>query len=429
MTNSASFTDSYVRRVIDDDLDELFGQLPALLLDGPKGVGKTRTAEQRCSSVRRLDRTTEREIVQAEPTVIAHDPRPTLIDEWQRVPDIWDVVRRLVDEDPRGGRFLLTGSPPARGTHSGAGRIASLRMRPLSLWERGVAPSCVSFAKLLDGAHEPLHGRSTVDLGGYVEEIMAGGFPAMRGLTGRALTLQLDSYLERIVDHDLREAGFTVRRPLLVRAWMRACAAATATTASWEKIRDAASTAGGGHAPARTTTIQYTELLTSLRILDPLSAWLPTNNHLGRLSAGPKHHLADPALAVRLLERTRQHLLTGDEGHLAVPRDGTLLGALFESLATLSVRTFAQACDARTYHLRTRDGRREVDLIVEKDSGILAVEVKLAGSVDDGDVRHLHWLRQQIGDDLIDAAILTTGPEAYRRPDGIAVIPLALLGP
>ena len=428
MTEGLAFRGRYVRRLVDDQLDELFAQLPAILLDGPKGVGKTATALERARTVRRLDVVAERGVVEAEPAVVGFGAPPVLIDEWQRAPAVWDAVRRLVDVDPSGGRFLMTGSPPVRGTHSGAGRITTVRMRPLSLLERGVTGSSVSLRELLAGRRPRVGGRSPLALPDYVDEILAGGFPGMRHLSGRALNGQLDSYLERIVDHDLAEAGFTVRRPAAVRAWMRAYAAATATTASWEKIRDAA-TSGAANKPAKTTTLQYTELLMSLRILDPLEAWLPTRNHLARLTSAPKHHLADPALAARLLNRTRQDLLTGDEGPLVIPRDGTLLGALFESLAALSVRTFAQAGEAQTGHLRTEGGRHEIDFIVEGRGRVVALEVKLGGAVDDRDVRHLLWLREQLGDDLSDAAVLTTGPEAYRRPDGIAVVPLALLGP
>lgn len=428
MAGTACFRGTYVRRVVDDELDELFAQLPAILLDGPKGVGKTATALQRCRTVRRLDVGADRSVVEADPTIVATGEPPSLVDEWQRVPAVWDAVRRLVDEDPSGGRFLLTGSAPTGGTHSGAGRITGLRMRPLSLFERRLCDTTVSFRDLLDGNRPAVAGRSPLGLGDYVDEIVAGGFPGMRHLTGRAILRQLDSYLETIVDRDLPEVGFTVRRPATVKAWLRAYAAATATTASWEKIRDA-STSGISDKPAKTTTIPYTELLTGLRVLDPIEAWLPTNNHLAALTAAPKHHLADPALAARLLDRSRQHLLAGDEGNLGVPRDGTLLGGLFESLAALSIRTFAQSADARTCHLRTQGGRHEIDLIVERGSGVLALEVKLSGTVDDRDVRHLIWLRDQLGNDVIDTAVLTTGPDAYRRRDGVAVIPLALLGP
>lgn len=427
MTEPLSFLDTYQRRVVDDELDELLPHLPAVLLDGPKGVGKTATAEQRCAVRRRLDVEAERQVVEADASIISRDATPLLLDEWQRVPAVWNVVRRLVDDDSSGGRFLLTGSAPSLQTHSGAGRITSMRLRPLTLVERGVEEPTVSLAAMLSGQAE-IRGRTEIELGRYVEEMVAGGFPGLRHLTGRALTRQLDSYIERITDHDLVEAGLAVRRPATVIAWLRAYAAATGTTASWEKIRTAAVTATDAP-PARSTTQPYIELLTALRILDPVPAWLPSNNHLGALVATPRHHLADPALAARLVKRTATQLLQGHGPEPVRPRDGGFLGGLFESLAALSIWVFAQASDADVYHLRTRSGRREVDFIVESDAGVIGVEVKLSSAVSDADVRHLRWLREMTGRECLDTVVLHTGPEAYRRADGVAVVPLALLGP
>lgn len=174
---------------------------------------------------------------------------------------------------------------------------------------------------------------------------------------------------------------------------------------------------------------QYVDSLAELRILDELPAWEPGHGHLTRLGRAPKHYLAEPALAARLLGLGDNQLLAGGAGRVAVPRGGTLLGGLFESLAALSVRVFAQAAHAQVWHLRDRDGH-EVDLIVERDDGrVLAIEVKLGGVVDDRDLRHLRWLRDRIGDQMLGGVVLNTGPGAYRRPDGFAVVPLALLGP
>lgn len=419
MSKSQTFSpkNGYVRRVIDDELDLLFSQLAAIHLDGPKGVGKTTTALERSQTVRRLDRPAERAVLEADPTIIARDTPPVLLDEWQRVPTVWDAVRSIVDDDNTPGRFLLTGSAPTLGTHSGAGRIADVRVRPLTLEERGLGSAAVSFANLLSGSKATISGRSSLTLNDYVDELMNSGFPGMRHLSGRALTKQLDGYLERIVSHDMPEAGFRVNRPATVRAWLAAYGAATATTASWETIRDAAS-AGLRNVPSKETVRSYTELLTQLRILDPLEAWLPGNNHFKRLGAAPKHHLADPALAVRLLQRTREDLL----------RDGALLGALFESLVALTVRTSAQSAGAQTFHLREHGGRHEVDFVVEHEGKVLGIEVKLSGVVTANDVKHLHWLRETLGDKVLDLVVVTTGPEAYRRDDGIAVVPLGVLG-
>lgn len=145
--------------------------------------------------------------------------------------------------------------------------------------------------------------------------------------------------------------------------------------------------------PAKTTVGPYRDILERLWIVDPVPAWLPSRNHLMRLGAAPKHHLADPALAARLLAVDVAALIEGraDELSGAVPRDGTLLGALFESLVDQSLRVYAQHAEAI--------------------------------------VRHLRWLKDQIGPDLLDAVIVTTGPDAYRRRDDIAVVPAALIGP
>jgi predicted AAA+ superfamily ATPase len=420
----------YHRRVVDAELDELLAGLPAVSLEGPKGVGKTATAVERASTVHRLDDPGERQVLEADPGRLAQGTAPVLIDEWQLLAASWDVVRRAVDENPDPARFLLTGSASPSGppTHSGAGRIVTLRMRPLSLVERGI-PSTVSVASLLAGTRPEVAGGTEVTLEDYVAEILAGGFPALRGLPPRALRAQLDGYLARVIDREFPEQGLTLRHPDTLRAWMRAYAAATSTTASLEVIRDAA-TPGFGNKPAQTTTQPWRDVLTRLWLLDPVPAWLPTANRFKELAASPKHHLADPALAARLLGVSASKLLAGGDVTPVIPRDTTLLGALFESLVALNLRVYAQAAEAEVGHLRTHRGEREVDFILTGGDGrLLAVEVKLSATVHDNDLRHLRWLRERVGDQLADAVLVNTGAHAYRRPDGIAVVPAALLGP
>lgn len=423
----------YERRLVDDDLDALAPALPAIALDGPKGVGKTSSALQRAATVIRLDDPAQRNLLEADPGRLDREPSPILLDEWQRLPEVWDRVRRSVDANPAGGRFLLTGSatPASTPVHSGAGRIVSLRMRPLSLAERRLVEPTVSLEQLLAGDAGRIAGTSPVELPGYVEEIVASGFPGIRPLTERARTVALDGYLAAVVQREFPDQGYAVRRPQALRAWLAAYAAATATVTSYSGILDAA-TPNEADKPARGTVTAYREVLTALWLLDPVPGWVPSAAALSRLKRSSKHHLADPALAARLLAATPRSLLGtgGAPGDVPVPgRDGTLLGALFESLVTLSVRTYAQAAHAAVYHLRTQNGDREVDLILEGDDRrVVALEVKLAGSVNDRDVRHLLWLRQTLGDRLADAAVVTTGQYAYRRRDGIAVVPAALLG-
>ncbi len=420
----------YRRRIVDNELDALLDGLPAVAIDGPKAVGKTETALQRARTVHRLDDDDERAILKAAPARLLVGERPILIDEWQRYPTSFDRVRRAVDEGAAPGSFLLTGSASPAGppTHSGAGRIVRVRLRPMTLAERGLGPPTVSLSKLLDRHETSIEGRTDMALDDYVSEILGSGFPALRDLSGRLLRTQLDGYIERIVDRDFDDLGRDVRRPAVLRRWMEAYAAATATSASYEKIRKAA-TSDQGETPARGTTQPYRDTLERLWILDPVPAWLPTRNRLSRLSSPPKHHLADPALAARLLGVDEDALLHARSTGPPSPRDGTLLGALFESLVTLCVRVYAQHAEARTAHLRTWSGDREIDLIVERGKAVLALEVKLGQVPEDRDLRHLRWLKAELGDDLVDAVVVTTGREAYRRPDGIAVVPAALLGP
>lgn len=429
---SSPTEDRYIERVVDEELDELLPALPAISIEGPKAVGKTRTATGRAGTTWELDDPAQREVIAADPSLILEGEPPILIDEWQRVSETWDIVRRAVDDCSEPGRFLLTGSatPAERPTHSGAGRIVILRMRPMSLAERGLEEPTVALRDLLAREQSEVGGTSDVGLREYTEEIVDSGFPGLRQLEGRALRAQLDGYLRRIVDTDFEQLGRNVRKPDAVRRWMKAYAAATSTTASWETIRDAA-TSGRDDKPAKATTAAYRELLERLWILEDVPAWLPSRNYLSQLAKKSKHHLADPALAARLLGVGVQRLIRGDTSEAdSIPRDGALLGYLFESLVVQSLRVYAQAAEARVYHLRTRGGRREADAIVERDDGrIVAVEIKLGRTVDDDDVDHLNWLTERGGNDVLDSVVVHTGPAAYRRNDGVAVVPAALLGP
>lgn len=426
---------TYIPRILDRELDELFASLAAVALEGAKAVGKTATAAERARTVYQLDRDEQRSLIQADSSRLLEGERPILVDEWQRLPSSWDVIRRAVDDRrTAGGSFLLTGSasaPPEANLHSGAGRIVSLRMRPLSLFERGLAAPTVSLAALLRGEAPEITGETTVRLADYVEEILASGFPGLRGLTGRPLRAQLDSYVDRIVEREFPQLGVNIRNPAALRRWLTAYAAATSTTTSYERIRDAA-TGGENEKPTKRTVGSYRDALERLWMLDPVPAWAPTRSRLRRLSGPPKHHLVDPALSARLLGVGAGALLQQERVSVepVIPRDGTLLGGLFESLVTIDVRVYAQAAEARVGHLRTAGGEHEIDLIVERDDGrVVAIEAKLTAVPADGDVRHLRWLKERLGDEVLDMVVISTGTYAYRREDGIAVIPAALLGP
>jgi predicted AAA+ superfamily ATPase len=422
---------AYEPRLVDFELRELLRSLPAVAIEGPRATGKTATGLQHARTVLRLDDPAQLDLVAADMQLALRAAPPILIDEWQRHPPIWDAVRRAVDADRSPARFVLTGSstPVVSPAHPGAGRIVVVRMRPMSLLERAVETPTVSLASMLRGRRPSIEGSTSVGLAEYASEIARSGLPGVRHLRGRALRAQLDGYLAHIVEADIIEQGLSVRRPDTLRRWLAAYAAATATTATYETIRDAA-TSGEGDKPAKTTTQPWRDALERIFVADPLPAWIPAQNHIGRLARAPKHHLADPALAARLLGLDVERLLSGDSGPIRIAHDEVFVGQLFESLVTLCVRVYAQASEARVRHLRTAGGEREVDLIVERADGrVVAIEVKMGRSIDDRDVRHLHWLAAQLGPNLLDAVVVHSGPDAYRRKDGIAVVPAALLGP
>ena len=423
----------YIDRVLDVVLNTYQPLLSAVELYGAKGVGKTETASQRAASTLRLDVAADVERLRADAGILDELPGPVLIDEWSRMPESWDMVRRAVDDGAPPGRFILTGSstvPKGAVVHSGAGRIVRLRMRPLSLAERGIEKVSVSLSDLLAGPTE-VRGKTQTRLPDYVHEIVASGFPGIRSQSEGVRRLLLNSYIDDLALREFPEQGYPVRKPQVLRAWLAAYAAATATTASYNRILEA-STAGESQKPNKITTTTYRDVLAGLWVLDPLEAWLPTLNRLERLAQSPKHFLVDPGLTCRLINLSEQQLLQGNPptGIGGILREGTLLGALFEHLSVLSVRVYAQASEAEIFHMRTQGGNHEIDMILQSQDGrILPVEVKLAQAVRDEDVRHLLWLREKLGSDCLDGMVLTTGEYAYRRSDGIAVVPLALLGP
>jgi predicted AAA+ superfamily ATPase len=420
----------YIPRILDERLRRLNSHLTAVAIEGARGVGKTSSATQLAGTVVDLDSESTAAAVTVDPALLLEEDPPVLLDEWQRVPSIWDFVRRQADRSPQPGRFLLTGSaaPLTAQIHSGAGRIARLRMRPLSLAERQLESSTVSLAKLLDDPDYRPRGHTKVTLRDYVDEIAASGFPGIRGMEPDIRDALLDGYITNVVEREFAEQGLAVRRPEALRAWLRAYAGATGSTASYTAILDAA-TPGEADKPGKSSTQAYRSVLASLWLTDDVPAWAPIGSGIGALGKTAKHYLADPALAMRLLEISPRGLIRGDDHRPVGPQGGTVLGHLFESLIALSLQTYCQASGATLSHLRTSTGHHEVDFVVTKADRAVALEVKVAATVNDDDLRHLKWFAAHTPTAPPALGVITMGDRAYVRPDGIHVIPAALLGP
>lgn len=197
---------TYLVRTVDQELDELLPSAPAIAIDGPKGVGKTDTAKRRADATWFLDQQETQLAAQSDPTFSTVPSGTLLLDEWQHCPQVWDNVRRAVDQGAPASRFLLTGSAtPASvsGTHSGAGRVLSLRMRPMAFHERGQVEPTVSLKDVLSGNAVSVQDTSTFVLADYVKAIVDSGFPGIAYQPEHLRRRLLDSYLARIIDHDL----------------------------------------------------------------------------------------------------------------------------------------------------------------------------------------------------------------------------------
>ncbi|MDR0852908.1 MAG: DUF4143 domain-containing protein [Clostridiales Family XIII bacterium] len=423
-------------RLIEPYIAELMHDLPAVAIDGLKGIGKTVSTKHIANTVYELDRARDFALLKNNLEKLKTNEKPVLIDEWQRMPEVWDYIRRAVDDELVSGSYLLTGSIANTNTdiHSGAGRIIRKKMYPLSLQERNLETPTVSISEIFASDENfvtPIGGETSVEFDQYISEIVMSGLPAFRAQSEKFRSQAFESFFDNILSHEFEQQGVKIRQPQTLLRWLRAYAAATSTNSGYEEILDA-STAGEGSKPSAKTTIAYREALGNLWLLDELQAWVSGSEFFTGLKSTPKHYLADPAFAVHLLGLTEEILKSpGSE----IPgtdkfnkKYGDILGRLFESLMQLSLRVYSSVNDASLSYAATHKTEHEIDFIVQKGLRFIAFEVKLAPYIEDRDVRHLLWLKEKTGMYLADAIIITTGPFAYRRPDGIAVVPAALLG-
>jgi predicted AAA+ superfamily ATPase len=409
----------YRPRLVDPLLDELLGQVSAVMINGPRASGKTTTAARRAATVIQLNADAQAAAFAADPDAALRSlPEPVLLDEWQEVPGVFGAARRAVDEDPRANRFYLTGSVRAQHENEvwpGTGRFVRLDMYPMTVRERiGDATAKPFIDRLADG--DPVSvPEDAPDLRGYVELCLESGLPtAALQLSGRPRRMWLSSYLRDLLTRDvaeLEEPRGRPRDPDRLRRYFEAFALNSAGVTEHKTIFDAAGV-------TRATANEYEELLTQLFVIDQLPAW--SSNRLKRLVRTPKRYVIDAALIAAALR------LTGD----AVINDGDLLGRVIDTFVVAQLRAEAVVAQSepRLYHLRTEAGRHEVDVIAELGGGrLIAFEIKAGAAPNDGDARHLRWLREEMGDRMLAGVVLHTGPRLYELSDGIMAAPISAL--
>lgn len=394
----------------------------AVLLIGPKAVGKTTTARRFAASEVRLDQDpASLAAARADPRLILNGENPRLIDEYQLAPGMWNAVRGRVDDRGEKGLFLLTGSSTPeleQATHSGARRIAPLEMRTMTLYERGLSSGAVSLGALLAGDVEaaPSPGFGVADA---IEAIAIGGWPDNLGLgSADAFDANVD-YLSVIVNTDVDRVDGVKRDSDTVRRLLASYARNVATAASLRTIRR-----DMGDSLGEATFRDYLRTLKRLFLIEEQGAWKPRLRSRVRLAATPRRHLADPSLAVAALGTEPERLL-GSEIELS--------GFLFESQAVHDLRVYGQPHRATVRYYRDNKGL-EIDAIVEAPDGRwVGVEVKLGQSGVDEGAGRLLALRKKLSDEANRTCgalvvLVAEGP-TYVRPDGITVASIASLGP
>ena len=423
----------YKRRVVDEILDFYLESMGAVLIEGPKWCGKTRTGEEHAKSVVKLQDPDNvdkyRAAIKAKPSILLEGPTPRLIDEWQDFPILWNAVRHLVDERGEDGQFILTGSavpceekkdntPPR---HTGTGRIVRMRMRPMSLWESGESTGEISLSALFDGAYA-VTGRSSIGVDEIAHLVCRGGWPqAVLAKTPRAAYMKSSSYVDEVVHEDVHRVDGVERNPDRVRNLLKSLARNISTMATNETILQ--DLKANDSSISEKTLSSYLNALRKIFLVEDVPAWSPSLKSRLAIRSAMKRQFVDPSVATAVLGATPRRLLN----------DFRSFGSFFESLCVRDVRVYAQTLDGEVRHYRDQTGL-EADMIVAlKDGRWGAIEVKLGAGDIDSAAEGLKKLRAKVDVGRMGhpsfLMILTGTDLGYTRDDGVVVCPLGCLRP
>lgn len=420
----------YYPRLADQELKSRLKRSGAVVIHGAKWCGKTETAIQQARSTVFLQDPDEYEnnllTAQTKPSLLLAGDKPRLIDEWQDFPQVWDAVRFAVDRGHARGSFILTGSvsremsSDERPRHSGVGRISSMTMRTMSLYESRESSGEVSLGALFEGT-EDISGTSPWEIEDLSRLVCRGGWPEAVALGEDAVGSLAGDYIAAVAERDVSLPDGVRRDPELVRIIMAAYARCTATQADGTTIRSNVHLARED--VSRNTVSSYISSLRRLYVFEDLPSWRPSLRDKTRVTATPKRHFVDPSLAAAAMGATPQKLL----------RDLPTLGQLFESLVVRDLRVYGQAIGATVHHYHDAAGR-EADAVIVMPGGRWAfVEVKLGGKgIEDGS-RDLITLADKIDQTLMGPpsfmAVIHAGRFAARLDNGVFAIPLGCLRP
>lgn len=420
----------YLPRIIDKKVEEYLAVFGAVCIEGPKWCGKTWTSAFHSRSGILIGDPAgnfqNRQLAELSPELILDGETPRLIDEWQEVPPLWDAVRARVDRTRQKGQFILTGSatPNHKGIlHSGAGRIGRLRMRPMSLYESGDSDGRVSLYELCRGDLTPAM-TGEVSLNRLIGLIIRGGWPGSLGLSVQQAALLPIEYLNAVIEDDVYRIDGIRRDSAKMRLLLRSLARNESTTATDRSLVSDIKAVDAEDID-RNTVAAYLDVFRRLFLTDNQPPFSTGIRSSVRIRQAEKRHFSDPSLACALLRAAPDGLL----------RDPETLGFLFEALCERDLKIYAESFGANLYHYQDYKNR-EIDAVIElPDGNWCAFEIKLGANQIDAAAANLLEIRKQIEADpkgrppAVLCVLCGLTNAAYRRPDGVFVVPITALKP
>lgn len=421
----------YKPRIVDKILQRKLEGSGAVLIEGPKWCGKTTTAERKAASVLYMDNPVSRanniETAEINPGLLLEGKTPRLIDEWQLAPSLWDAVRFEVDHRHSDAQFILTGSAvpnikeeELKRMHTGTGRISRLRMRTMSLWESGDSNGSVSLKGLFEG--EEQKGSTDKTLSDVAFYACRGGWPKSI-FQDREISLdRAEDYYDAIVNYDVRRVSSVLHAPDRLRRIMRSYARFQGSQTSLAAIK--ADIEGKGNSIIDTRTLQaYLEVLREIFVVEDMEAWNPNLRSKTAVRSAVTRYFSDPSIATAALGVGPDNLL----------KDLNTFGFIFETLCVRDLRVYAQSLKGGVYHYRDSKGL-ECDAVIHLKNGDFGlVEIKLGGDrlIEEGATNLLklkHLIdRDKMNEPSFMMVLTATGSYAFRRHDGVYVVPISTL--
>ena len=421
----------YLSRIADKVLDNALEASGAVLIEGPKWCGKTRTAEEKAASALYMqdpDYTASYlKAADVKPSLLLKGDAPRLIDEWQMAPVLWDAVRFAIDQRGENGQFILTGSAVPKDNavqHTGTGRISRMLMRPMSLFESLESNGTISLKSLFNGTVDG-ESSSSLTIEGLAFALVRGGWPASVSqsasieIAESVALQQVYNYVDAVINIDVSRVDDVQKSPARIRALMRSLARNVSTTVSIATIhRDIAASE---QTISENTISVYLNVLRRIFVVEDLPSWNPVMRSKTALRTTPKRHFVDPSIATAVLRANSESLLF----------DFNTFELLFESLCIRDLRVYAQAIDGEVFHYRDKSSL-EADAIVHlKDGRWGAIEVKMGAKEIETAAENLKILRDKINLNKMKEPsflmVLTAGELGYKRDDGVYVIPIGCL--